>query len=455
MDDAFRRGDNIQPPGVGYRMVAVTNPDGSPVITHKGTVEKRAEATRAAWAAADSASASEADPLRKQAAELAKAAVRAERELAVAKAWGKVAEIAGKVAKAAEEKKDASSIAGIERELAKARESLEKAVKAVREADETFTPLVGAKWTPTRFKNSGVDDPSVPFPTTSTGRRTALAEWIVDPRNPLAARVAVNHIWMRHIGKPLVSTVFDFGRKGNAPTHPKLLDWLASELVEGPAGGKPWSMKHLHRLIVTSAAYRMGSTTVGAEASLKTDPDNQFLWRREPVRLEAQVVRDCILSLAGTLDATTGGPSIPAGEQSKSRRRSVYFWHSDIDRNLFLTTFDDADVKECYRRDQSIVPQQALALSNAAIVHDSATTIAERIISAGTTAGAGMSDEAFLDRAFVMLLDRRPSADERAACSAAIGKWRALGKPAGAGADPALVHMVWALLNHNDFVTLR
>ncbi len=418
-------------------------------------VEKRAEATRAAWTAADAASASEADPLRKQAAELAKAAVRAERELAVAKAWGKVAEIAGKVAKVAQEKKEAASVAPLEKELATAREAVEKAVKAVGEADEKFTPLVGAKWTPTRFKNSGADDPSVPFPTTSTGRRKALAEWIVDPRNPLAARVAVNHIWMRHIGKPLVSTVFDFGRKGNAPTHPKLLDWLASELVEGPVGGKPWSMKHLHRLIVTSAAYRMGSSTAGAEASMKADPDNECLWRREPVRLEAQVVRDCILSLAGTLDATMGGPSIPAGEQSKSFRRSIYFWHSDIDRNLFLTTFDDADAKECYRRDQSIVPQQALAISNAAIVHDSAAKIAERISMTVTPGGAGMSDEAFLDRAFVLLLDRRPSADERAACSAAIGKWRTLAKPADAGADPALVHMVWALLNHNDFVTLR
>ena len=418
-------------------------------------VEKRAEATRAAWAAADPASASEADPLRKQAAELAKAAVRAERELAVAKAWGKVAEIAAKVAKVAQETKEPASIAPLEKELATAREAVEKAAKAVGEADEKFTPLFGAKWTPTRFKNSTADDPPVVFPATSTGRRRALAEWIVDPRNPLAARVAVNHIWMRHIGKPLVSTVFDFGRKGNAPTHPALLDWLASELVEGPAGASPWSMKNLHRLIVTSAAYRMGSTTVGAEANLKADPDNQFLWRRDPARLESQVIRDCILSLAGTLDSTMGGPSVPAAQQSNSRRRSLYLWHSDIDRNLFLTMFDDAGVKECYRRDQSIVPQQALALSNAAIVHDSATKIAERIVSAGTTDGAGMSDEAFLDRAFVMLLDRRPSADELAACSAAIGKWRALGKPAGAGADPALVHMVWALLNHNDFVTLR
>jgi hypothetical protein len=415
-------------------------------------VEMRAEATRAAWAAEHSPSSSEADPLRKQAAELAKAAVRAERELAVAKAWGKVAEIAGKVAKVAEEKKGAASVASLEKELATAREAVEKAVKAVDEADEKFTPLFGAKWTPTRFKSSTADDSPVAFPATSTGRRSALAAWIVDPRNPLTARVAVNHIWMRHIGKPLVSTVFDFGRKGNAPTHPELLDWLASELVEGPAGTNPWSMKHLHRLIVTSAAYRMGSTTVGAEASLKADPDNQFLWRREPVRLESQVIRDCILALAGTLDSTRGGPSVPVGEQSKSHRRSVYFWHSDIDRNLFLTMFDDATVKECYRRDQSIVPQQALALSNAAIVHDSAGKIAERILA---MSGTGMDDGEFLDRAFVMLLDRRPSADELAACSAAIGKWRTLAKPAGAGADPALVHMVWALLNHNDFVTLR
>jgi hypothetical protein len=416
------------------------------------SVEKRAAAMRAAWAAADAASASEADPLRKQAAELARAAVRAEREVAVAKAWGKVGEIAGKIAKAADEKIDAAAITGLEKELATAREAVEKAVKAVGEADEKFTPLFGAKWTPTRFRNSGADDPTVTFPATSTGRRRALAEWIVDPRNPLTARVAVNHIWMRHIGKPLVSTVFDFGRKGNAPTHPKLLDWLASELVAGPQGGPGWSMKHLHRLIVTSAAYRMSSSTAGADASLEADPDNQFLWRREPVRLESQVVRDCILSLAGTLDSAMGGPSIPAGDQSKSTRRSLYFWHSDVDRNSFLTTFDDADVKECYRRDQSIVPQQALALSNAAIVHDSAAKIAERIRAAG---GPVTSDDEFLDRAFAMLLDRRPSADERAACSTAIGRWRTLARPTDAGADPALVHLVWTLLNHNDFVTLR
>ena len=97
---------------------------------------------------------------------------------------------------------------------------------------ETFTPLVAAKWSPTRFRFSGQDDPSIPFPALSSGRRSAFAEWVVDPRHPLTARVAVNHIWNRHFGRPLVETVFDFGRNGSPPSHPKLLDWLASELIQ-------------------------------------------------------------------------------------------------------------------------------------------------------------------------------------------------------------------------------
>jgi hypothetical protein len=329
-------------------------------------------------------------------------------------------------------------------------------VTAAAEPGDSFTPLVGAKWTATRCKTSTADDPTVTFPATSTGRRTALARWVTDPRNPLTARVAVNHIWMRHMGRPLVTTVFEFGRKGNAPTHPELLDWLASELVDGPqadgpGGGKGWSMKHLHRIICTSAAYRMGSSTMHAQAALNTDPDNKLLWRREPIRLDAQVVRDGILTLAGTLDPTMGGPPVKESEQPNSRRRSLYFWHSDISRNLFLATFDDASVKECYQRDQSIVPQQALALSNAALVHDAAAKIAERVQASGPVGG----DAEFLERAFKTILHRGPSADERAACEAALAKWRGAAKPATGTLDPARVHMVWAIVNHNDFVTLR
>jgi len=414
-------------------------------------VEKRIDAARAAWAAEAAPSQAADDPLRVKAATAAKAAAKAEKDAAVVKAWGAVAVVAGKLAKAAVDKKDAAALAAIEKELATARGAVEKAAKAAEEPGETFTPLVGAKWTATRFKNSGRDDPTVAFPATSSGRRTALAHWITDPRNPLTARVAVNHLWMRHMGKPLVTTVFELGRKGNAPTHPELLDWLASELVDGPPGGRAWSMKHLHRLICTSAAYRMGSSTLGAEAAVAVDPDNTLLWRREPIRLEAQVVRDAILMLAGTLDPAMGGPPVPESQQAASRRRSLYFWHSDVSRNLFLTTFDDAGVVECYERDQSIVPQQALALSNAALVHDAAATIAASIAAAG---GSTIDDAAFLSRAFVLVLHRPPTADEQAACLAALEKWRAVEKPAG-NTDLARIHAVWTLFNHNDFVTVR
>jgi hypothetical protein len=414
-------------------------------------VEARVEATRARWAAEAAPSQAADDPLRVRAADAAMAAARAEKEAAVVKAWGSVVAVSGRLEKAANERKDAAVLAAIEKELAKAREAVDKAVKAAEEPGKTFSPLVGAKWTATRFKHSGTDDPAVPFPPTSTGRRTALAHWITDPRNPLTARLAANHIWMRHMGKPLVTTVFDFGRKGDAPTHPDLLDWLAGELVDGPQGGRAWSMKHLHRLICTSAAYRMGSSTLGAEPAVAVDPDNTLLWRREPIRLESQVVRDAILALAGTLDPSMGGPPVPESQQAASRRRSLYFWHSDISRNLFLTTFDDAGVVECYRRDRSIVPQQALALSNAALVHDSSATIAARIAAAE---GSTIDDVAFLDRAFSLVLQRPPAAGERAACLAALEKWRAVEKPSG-DTDPARLYAVWTLFNHNDFVTLR
>jgi hypothetical protein len=409
-------------------------------------VERRVDATRAAWAAEDAAAPSETS-LQEAARTMAQAAVRAEKDAAVARAWASLAAMAERLAKAVAEKTAATQLAAIEKDLAGAREQVDKATQAAAQPGERFTPLDGARWTATRWKHSGADDPIVPFPSTSSGRRSALARWLTDPRHPLTARVAANHIWMRHIGTPLVATVFDFGRKGSGPTHPELLDWLACELVDGPADGPAWSMKHLHRLICTSAAYRMGSSTLGAESAARVDPDNRLLWRREPIRLESQVVRDAVLAVAGTLDATIGGPSVPEAEQAASRRRSLYFWHSDLSHNPFLEAFDDAAVTECYRREQSIVPQQALALANAALVFDAAKTIAERV---RADAGAAAHD-GFIERAFRLVLGRGPTVDERSACAAAMDRWHALDdRAADAGA-----HLVWALLNHNDFVTLR
>jgi hypothetical protein len=412
------------------------------------SLERRIDAARARWEWEELNTGGDQPPLVRG---LARSAVRAERELAVAKARQKLAEVEGR--RRATETDPKGAIAA---ELTAARGELESALAAVDAPGEAFTPLVGAAWVQTHFNGAKGKDPVVAFPAVSTGRRRALAEWITDPRHPLTSRVAVNHIWLRHMGQPLVTTMFDFGRKGNAPIHPQLLDWLASELVDSG-----WSMKHLHRLIVTSAAYRMASSPVGGDATAARDPDNRFLWRREGIRLESQAVRDCMLSIAGTLDSTMGGPPVPAAEQAASRRRSLYFFHSNIDRNRFLTAFDEADVKECYRRDQSIVPQQALALSNAALVHDAAAAIADRLD--GASAGAASTapppdDSAFTASAFVAILGRRPTAAETAVCLESLAAWRgqgpAAGTPAPAG-DHSRTQLVWSLLNHTEFLTIR
>jgi hypothetical protein len=338
----------------------------------------------------------------------------------------------------------------VAKEVAAARTALDKAREQIETPSEQFTRLIGAQWTPTRFANSGNDDPAVAFPPRSTGRRKALAEWITHPRNPLTARVAVNHIWNRHFGTPLVPAVFDFGRKNAPPANPELLDWLAAELIESG-----WSMKHLHRLIVQSAGYRQSSSWAGAEPNLALDPENTHLWRRSPARLESQAVRDSILALAGTLDLARGGPPVPAAGQADSTRRSLYFFHSNNERNLLLTMFDEALVKECYRREQSIVPQQALTLINSRLVLDAAPRIAERL-----TAELGpqdQSDAAFIRLAFAVVLGAEPNEAELAASTRALDAWKKLPEAGSGGAATSFARgqLIWVLLNHNDFVSLR
>jgi hypothetical protein len=201
-------------------------------------------------------------------------------------------------------------------------------------------------------------------------------------------------------------------------------------------------MKHIHRLLVTSATYRMSSSNAGREANVARDADNLYWWRRVPIRLESQAVRDSILALAGTLDLTRGGP--PVSAQSESTRRSLYFLHSNNERNLFLRMFDEAEVKECYRREQTVVPQQALALANSRLVHDAARRIAEKL-------SAGQPDDAtFIRRAFECVLGLAPTEAEVAACGQALTEWRKL--PDG---PSARANLIWTLFNHNDFVTLR
>jgi chemotaxis protein histidine kinase CheA len=365
--------------------------------------------------------------------ELAKVAARAEKQAAAA---------AAEEALVRAELADAQKIADSAKKLATAKEALAKAKKDLENPGEGYTPLRGALKTPENNLESEVSR-NKPFPAISTGRRSALAKWLTDARNPLTARVAVNHIWARHFGRPLVATVFDFGRKGAPPTHPELLDWLAVEFME-----KGWSMKQLHRLIVTSAAYQMTSSAAASPANVAADAENRYYWRMNPVRMEAQVVRDSLLALSGDIDLTLGGPPVPATAED-SRRRSLYFFHSHNEYSKFLSTFDDANVLECYRRAESIVPQQALALENSKLTLAAAARIAQRIDARDAAA--------FAKAAFATVLGCAPTPAEKAECVAALTEWQeaAVREKRTDGIVRSRANLIHALLNHNDFVTVR
>ena len=324
-------------------------------------------------------------------------------------------------------------------------EASQKAFDAAKKASESpgdvFTPLKGSlKTLESNLENE--TSRNKPFPTTSTGRRTALAGWMTSRENPLTARVAVNHMWVRHFGKPLVATIFDFGRKGSLPTHPELLDWLAVDFMQ-----HGWSMKHLHRIMITSKAYQMSSSNRGAEANASKDPENKYLWRMNPRRLESQAVRDSQLVLSGQLDFTFGGPSIPSAQQTLSTRRAIYFFQSHNDHDRFLSQFDDANVLECYRREESILPQQALTLANSGFTLDRATGIHQRLTKEPSLA----DQDKFLDRVFELVLGTQPTMEERAACSEAMDAWRKASPEKGR--DRLL--LIHSILNHNDFITVR
>jgi hypothetical protein len=397
-------------------------------------------ATLRARAAADRARAQQPPAANKT--ELARLAARAERQAAVARADEEVARAELELARAEPAKK-----ADADKKLAAALDALDKARKAVDAAGETYTPLRGSLKT----LESNVETEASrnqPFPTMSSGRRSALARWLTDRRHALTARVAVNHMWARHFGRPLVQTVTDFGRKGTAPTHPALLDYLAIELMDNH-----WSMKHLHRLMVTSSTYRMTSSAAGMAQANALDAENRFYWRMNPARMEAEVVRDSLLFLAGELDPIMGGPPIDPTKDPLSRRRSLYFVHSHNDHHPFLAMFDEASVLECYRRAESIVPQQALALENSKLALAAADKIATRL---ARQPGAA-SDTQFVQAAFAAVLSCRPTAAEQSECEQALMRLTPLLQHAKQPEPErrARVTVIHALLNHNDFITIR
>jgi hypothetical protein len=284
------------------------------------------------------------------------------------------------------------------------------------------------------------DKPTAPkYPSSSTGRRTALAHWIADRHNPLTARVAVNHVWHRHFGQPLVNTMFDFGRNGQPPSHPALLDWLAVEFMDSG-----WSMKKLHKLIVTSAAYRLDSTP--DSALLQADPDNRYYWRHAPTRMTAESVRDSMLALAGKLDLQQGGPELPYEQGLTTFRRSLYYRHANEKQMTFLVAFDAATPGECYRRDSSVAPQQALALFNSSLAQLASTTIEERL-----SKKAELHPSDFVQQAYQVILGRSATDEEVKLCLSFLDEQQ----KQSSNLKKARSSLILVLLNHHEFVTIR
>ena len=226
----------------------------------------------------------------------------------------------------------------------------------------------------------------------SSGRRLALANWIASAENPLTARVMVNRIWMHHFGEGLVYTASNFGSMGTLPTHPELLDWLATEFV-----GRGWSIKSMHRLLMTSRSYQMASAHDDATAA-KADPGNKLLWRFRQRRLEGEVIRDVILDASGNLNFEAGGPgffppipdqvreSFPKGKWEMSVpgpenwRRSVYAYAKRGLRYPLFEVFDQPSMNvTCERRTTTTVPTQALTLLNNEFALRQAQSFARRV----------------------------------------------------------------------------
>ncbi len=308
-----------------------------------------------------------------------------------------------------------------------------------------------------------LDKPIAPPPSgaRTSGRRLAVARWIVDPANPLTPRVWVNRLWLHHFGQGLVRSPDNFGFTGEKPTHPELLDWLAAELVRGG-----WKTKRIHKLLVTSHAYRQASLHPRQEEIAKTDAGNRLLWRAERRRLDAEALRDALLFASGKLDrARLHGPSFlpeisrealegwstkgaawKASPPSEQGRRSVYAFTKRGLLSPLMTTFDSADTTlPCGQRDVTIVAPQALALLNNPFIHQQSEALARRAMDEPSHASR-------VTRAWRLALSRPPRPTE---LKAALTHLDVQGRRFGAAGDAdflALASVCHALVNTNEFI---
>ena len=304
--------------------------------------------------------------------------------------------------------------------------------------------------------------------TDSTGRRTALAKWLTEPGNPLTARVMVNRLWHYHFGRGIAGTPSDFGIMGERPTHPELLDWLASEFVK-----QGWSMKRMHKLMMMSAVYRQSSDF--RKEAAEVDPNNRTLWAFQRQRLESEVIRDTSLEVAGLLNLKSGGPSVypelPEGMQSPRggwkvttsddrNRRSVYIFVKRNARYPMMEALDMPDTHEsCSRRDVTTTAPQALTMLNDKVALEWARAFAGRVLAAPDPVG----------KAFELAYSRKPDGWEKDTVATFLEKQKTLiaeraakGQPVAMplnvpdGMKPeaaaAFVDFCQMILNSNEFV---
>ena len=266
---------------------------------------------------------------------------------------------------------------------------------------------------------------------TSTGRRTALAQWITRPDNQLCTRVIVNRIWQYHFGRGLVATPSDFGHLGTPPTHPELLDWLTTRFVS-----EGWSFKKLHRLIMTSATYREAATAHSTETARMQDPDNRWLWRCDTRRLDSEQIRDAMLLVSGELKLDAGGPSVDAS----APRRSVYTKVLRNHPDPLLDAFDSPDsFGSVCTRNVTTTPTQSLLLMNGDWPLKRATAFARRVRAEAKSPDPGD----LVERAYRLAYGRAPQADER---STGIEFLQA------GPIDETLVDFCHVLFNSNEFL---
>jgi len=350
------------------------------------------------------------------------------------------------------------------------------------QAPKTFVLKAGAYDAPTEEVQPGALSILDPDPAripdvngrNTTGRRTALANWLTDPANPLPARVMVNRLWHYHFGQGIVATPSDFGAMGQRPSHPELLDWLADEFVK-----TGWDMKKMHKLMLMSNTYQQGSSF--NEEFAKADPRNKLLWRFPRERLEGEVIRDSALAVAGLLNARMGGPSVypelPAGagtprggwktstNPEEADRRSVYIFVRRNARFPMMEVFDMPDTHEsCGRRNITNTAPQALSLLNGKISYEWAQAFAGRVLKS-----AGPDVNAEVEQAYKLAYGRKPDGSEKdtvltffsqhaklLAERSAKSEKLALPTVMPEGVDPvhgaALVDFCHMLLNSNEFV---